>query len=72
MDEFFEEMQRLRDSVEIKRVYDVASTDSWNTLCASMDALEDTHHAILAFVATASKLEPKLQQRELGERYLRT
>jgi hypothetical protein len=37
-----------------------------------MDALEDTHHAILAFVAAASKLEPKLQEHELGERYLRT
>jgi hypothetical protein len=37
-----------------------------------MDALEDTHHAISAFVATASKLEPKYQTRELGERYLRT
>jgi hypothetical protein len=73
MDEFFVEMQRLRDSVEDKRVYDTLSMDNWNTLCASMDALEDTHHAILAFVTAASKkLEPKLQKRELGERYLRT
>jgi hypothetical protein len=72
MDEFFDEMQRLRDSVEKKRIYDTASTDNWNTLCASMDVIEDTHHAILAFVTAASKLEPKLQKRELGERYLRT
>jgi hypothetical protein len=72
VDEFFRDMQRLRDSVENKRVYNTASTDNWNTLCASMDALEDTHHAILAFVVAASKLEPKLQERELGERYLRT
>jgi|SRR5579862_3139898 len=72
MDEFFDEMQRLRDSVENRRVYDTAPTDKWNTLCASMDALEDTHHAISAFVAAASRLEPNLQKRELGERYLRT
>jgi len=72
VDEFFDEMQRLRDSVENKRIHDTACTDDWNTLCASMDALEDTHHAILAFIAAASKLEPKLQERELGERYLRT
>jgi hypothetical protein len=71
MDEFFDEMRHLRDSVENKRIYDTASTDNWNTLCASMDALEDTHHAILAFGAVASKLEPRLQRRELGERYLR-
>ncbi len=72
MDEFFDEMQRLRDTVENRRVYDTASRDDWNTLCASMDALEDSHHAILAFVAAASKLQPKLQKRDLGERYLRT
>jgi hypothetical protein len=72
MDEFFDEMQRLRDAVEDKQIYDTASTDAWNTLTSSMDALEDTHHAISAFVAAASKLETKLQERELGERYLRT
>jgi hypothetical protein len=72
VDEFFDEMQRLRNAVENQRVYDTAPTDNWNTLCASMDALEDTHHAILAFVTAASKPEPKLQKRELGERYLRT
>jgi hypothetical protein len=72
MDEFFKEMQDLRDSVENRRVFDCTSTDDWNTLCASMDALEDTHHAILAFVSAASNLLPKLQERELGERYLRT
>lgn len=72
MDVFFNEMQRLRDAVESKQLFTTKSTDDWNTLCASMDALEDTHHAILSFKATASKLEPKLQDRELGERYLRT
>jgi hypothetical protein len=72
MDEFFDEMQRLRGAVEDKRIYSAASTDDWNTLTSSMDALEDTHHAISAFVAAASKAEPKLQKRELGERYLRT
>jgi hypothetical protein len=46
MDEFFDEMQRLRDAVEHKQMYDTASTDAWNTLTSSMDALEDTHHAI--------------------------
>jgi hypothetical protein len=72
MDEFFSEMRRLRDAVEEKRIYDTSSTDDWNTLTSSMDALEDTHHAITAFIAAASKLEPKYQKRELGERYLRT
>lgn len=72
MDELFEVMQRLRDAVEDKQMYDTASTNEWNTLTSSMDALEDTHHAILAFIRAASKLEPKLQERELGERYLRT
>jgi hypothetical protein len=72
MDEFFEEMQRLRDAVENKCIYDTATTDSWNTLCSAMDALEDTHHAVLAYVVAASKLEPKFQERDLGERYLRT
>ena len=72
MDEFFSEMQRLRDAVEEKRIYDTSSVDDWNALTSSMDALEDTHHAISAFVAAASKLEPKYQKRELGERYLRT
>jgi len=70
MDEFFSEMQRLRDAVEEKQIYDTSSTDDWNTLTSSMDALEDTHHAISAFVTAASKLEPKHQKRELGERYL--
>src|SRR5258708_22814097 len=64
-------MRRLRDAVEDKQIYNTSSTDEWNTLTSSMDALEDTHHAISAFVAAASKLEPK-QVRELGERYLRT
>lgn len=60
MDEFFSEMQRLRDAVENKQIYNTSSTDDWNTLTSSsMDALEDTHHAISAFVAAASKLEPK-------------
>ena len=72
MDEFFSEMQRLRDTVEEKQIYDTCSTDNWNTLTSSMDALEDTHHAISAFVGAASKCEPKHQKRELGERYLRT
>lgn len=65
-------MQRLRDAVEDKQIYNTSSTDDWNTLTSSMDALEDTHHAISAFVVAASKLEPKYQERELGERYLRT
>ena len=65
-------MQRLRDAVEEKHIYDTSSIDDWNTLTSSMDALEDTHYAISAFVAAASKLEPKHQKRELGERYLRT
>ena len=72
MDEFFDEMQQLRDAVEHKQIYHTASTDAWNTLTSSMDALEDTHHAISAFVAAASKPVPKLKDRELGERYLRT
>ena len=72
MDEFFEVMQLLRHAVEGQQIYDTVSTDEWNTLTSSMDALEDTHHAILAFIRAASKLEPKLQERELGERYLRT
>ncbi len=72
MDEFFSEMQRLRDVVVEKQIYDTSWTDDWNTLTSSMDALEDTHHAISAFVAAASKLEPKHQKRELGERYLRS
>ena len=72
MDEFFSEMQKLRDAVEERQVYDTSSTDDWNTLTSSMDALEDTHHAISAFVAAGSKLKPKHQERELGERYLRT
>ena len=72
MDEFFTEMQKLRDAVEEKQIYDTSSTDDWNTLTSSMDALEDTHHAISAFVAAASQLEPKHKKRELGERYLRT
>jgi hypothetical protein len=65
-------MQRLRDAVEDKRIYDCSPVDDWNTLTSSMDALEDSHYAIAAFVAAASKLEPKFQERELGERYLRT
>jgi len=36
-------------------------------MTSSMDALEDTHHAISAFVTSALKLEPKPQERELGE-----
>lgn len=72
MDEFFTEMQRLRDAVEEKRIYESACADDWNTLCASMDALEDTHHAILSFVSAASKAEPQIERRKLGERYLRT
>jgi hypothetical protein len=72
MDEFFEEMQRLRDAVDDQQIYETSSTDDWNTLTSSMDALEDTHHAISDFVAAASKLEPKFLERELGERYLRT
>src|ERR1700693_4710793 len=72
MDEFFDEMQQLRDAVEHKQIYHTASTDAWNTLTSSMDALEDPHHAISAFVAAASKPVPKLKDRELGERYLRT
>jgi len=51
MDEFFSEMQKVRDAVEERQVYDSSSTDDWNTLTSSMDALEDTHHAISAFVA---------------------
>src|SRR5215467_6671031 len=65
-------MQRLRDAVEDKRIYNISSTDDLNTLTSSMDALEDTHDAISAFVAAGSKLAPKYQERELGERYLRT
>jgi hypothetical protein len=72
VDEFFSEMQRLRDVVEQKQIYNTSSTEDWNTLTSSMDALEDTHHAISAFVAAASKVDPKYQKRELGERYLRT
>ena len=72
MDEFFSEMQKVRDAVEERQVYDSSSTDDWNTLTSSMDALEDTHHAISAFVAAGTKLKPKHQERELGERYLRT
>ena len=53
MDEFFSEMQKVRDAVEERQVYDSSSTDDWNTLTSSMDALEDTHHAISAFVAAA-------------------
>jgi hypothetical protein len=71
MDPFFEEMQRLRNAVEVNKVYDTLCPDDWNTLCSSMDALEDTHHAISAFVVTATRLRPDLQERELGERYLR-
>jgi hypothetical protein len=72
VDEFFSEMQRLRDTVEDKQIYNTSSTDDWNTLTSSMDALEDAHDAISAFVAAASKLKPTYQERELGERYLRT
>jgi hypothetical protein len=72
LDDFFAEMQRLRNAVEGKRMWERCAVDDWNTLTSSMDALEDTHHAIAAFVAVASKVEPKLQERELGERYLRT
>jgi hypothetical protein len=72
MDEFFSEMLKLRDAVEEKQIYDTSTTENWNTLTSSMDALEDTHHAISAFVAAASKLEPEHQKREVGERYLRT
>jgi len=71
MDEFFAEVQNLRDAVEAKQTYNVSSLDDWNTLTSSMDALEDTHHAISAFVAAATTLAPKYQERELGERYLR-
>ena len=72
MDEFFSETQRLRDAIEQKQIYNTLSTDDCNTLTSSMDALEDTHEAISAFIAAASKLEHKYQERELGERYLRT
>src|SRR5215467_5622212 len=72
VDEFFADMQRLRNAVDDKQIYNIRSTDDWNTLTSLMDALEDTHHAISAFVAAASKLEPKYQKREIGERYLRT
>jgi hypothetical protein len=72
MDEFFELMQRLRDAALEGKIYDTASTDECNTLNSSMDALEDTQAAILAFIRSASKPEPNLQERELGERYLRT
>jgi hypothetical protein len=72
MDEFLSEMQRLRDAVVGRQIYNTSSTDDCNTLTSSMDALEDTHEAISAFVAAASMLEPKHQERELGERYLRT
>src|SRR5215469_1501164 len=71
MDEFFSKIQRLRDAVKEKQIYDTSSTDDWNTLTSTMGALEDTHHAISAFVVAVSKLEPKQQKRELGERYLR-
>jgi len=64
MDEFFSEMQRLRDAVS-----DKGMADDWNILTSSMDALEDTHYAVAAFVASASN--PTLPERELGERYLR-
>src|SRR5690349_19045621 len=37
-----------------------------------MDALEDTHHAISAYVSAALTPEHQCQGRELGERYLRT
>jgi hypothetical protein len=72
VDEFFSEMQKLRDPVEDKQIYNTSSTDDWNTLTSSMDALEDTHHAVSAFIGAASELEPTYQERELGERYLRT
>ena len=64
MDEFFDEIQRLRDAV-----VDKGLADDWNTLTSSMDALEDTHYAVAAFVASASN--PTFPERELGERYLR-
>lgn len=64
MDEFFNEMQRLRDAVLDKGI-----ADDWNILTSSMDALEDTHYAVAAFVASASN--PTFPERELGERYLR-
>jgi hypothetical protein len=66
VDEFFSEMQRLRDFVEEKQIYYASSTDDWNTLTSSMDALEDTHHAIAAFIASASKLEPKYRSVNLA------
>jgi hypothetical protein len=64
-------MQRLRNAVEENQIYNTSSTDDWNTLTSSMDALEDTRHAISAYVAVA-ELDPKNRKRELGERYLRT
>ena len=69
MDEFFDEIQRLREAVEDKGLGEAANADDWNTLTSSMDALEDTHYAVAAFVASASR--PKPPERELGERYLR-
>jgi hypothetical protein len=68
MDDFFDLMRLLRAHIGEADVYSKVSHESWFTICASMDALEDTHHAISAFVPSTKPLGDEA----LGELYLHT
>jgi hypothetical protein len=66
IDDFFTEMARLRPHIEEANIYGKVDREAWFIICSSMDALEDTHYAILAF----STHSPHVEEATVGERYL--
>jgi hypothetical protein len=66
VDNFFAEIAQLRDHIGEADIYSKVGRKEWFVVCASMDALEDTHHAILAF----SSRSPRVEEATVGERYL--
>lgn len=66
MSEINESMCRVRDFInKPRRQYSlIKNLKAWNQLCASMDAIEYSNHAVDAYIAGDSPEDP-------GERYLR-
>ena len=62
------EISLLRNRIDDANVCSKVNHEAWSIICASMDVLEDTHHAILTFVPSMQHLDEKV----VGERYLHT